>query len=141
MRSITTTSVLLLLGLRLVCPTMASEGDEPAWTDTERRNGYVAFTHSTMRWLKSELVPARGAIVDEVSCELAQGERGSVQIGLYASARCKHIAEACLLKHVYPLTILRWVKDLSHTSTFENYADPIRYLHGQHTSAVASSRY
>jgi len=56
------------------------------WTEAELDKGYVVFTHSTLVNLQSDYVPARNAVVGEVSCALARGEYKSLQIGIHALA-------------------------------------------------------
>lgn len=67
----------------------AQAADSPMaqqWTPAELETGYVVFQHSTLDNLPSTHVPARKAIADKVSCALAQGQYGAVQIGVHALA-------------------------------------------------------
>ena len=54
--------------------------------ESELNKDYVVFTHSTLLRLPFDHVPAQSAVVDKVSCTLAQGEYKSLQIGIHASA-------------------------------------------------------
>jgi len=65
----------------------AGEGAAPAqWTQAEMKKGYVVFEHNAMARLEASHVPAREAVVKEISCALARGEYESVQIGVHALA-------------------------------------------------------
>lgn len=72
------------------CVSVLQAGDaadyrSPAtWTEDERKGGYVVFQHSTLTSLPTSHVPAREAIVQRVTCELARGEYESLQLGVFA---------------------------------------------------------
>ena len=84
-------SVLLSLAQGTCVPGAGNAASEQtsapaAWTQDELKKGYVVFEHHPMERLEESHVPARGAIVKELSCTLAQGEYESVQIGVHALA-------------------------------------------------------
>ena len=93
MKRRTKAMTLLLLGITLYGPTgYAADqngGETPArraWTQAERKKGYVVFSHGAMRRLPSSYVPTDKEVVEEVSIELAQGEYESIQFGVHALA-------------------------------------------------------
>ena len=59
---------------------------EPAWTEAERRRGFVVYTDHYMRPMYRHQKPRRDQIVDRVSAELARAEYEPVQLGVYAIA-------------------------------------------------------
>ena len=73
--------ILCLVGGVLLTMVSGSGAAEPG-----SNKGYLVFTHNTLLRLPGDHVPAQSAVVDEVSCALAQGEYKSLQIGIHASA-------------------------------------------------------
>lgn len=63
------------------------EGDVHAqdpWTAEERSKGYLVFEHSTMQNLAQDYVPEPHAVVQHVSCSMAQNEYESIQLGVHS---------------------------------------------------------
>ena len=76
-----------ILGLGIRYAESAGPASVSQWTEAERAKGYVVFRHSTIKRLTGSHVPGRKAILKKkVSCDLAQGEYESVQIGIHGLA-------------------------------------------------------
>jgi len=65
----------------LLSPLVAAAAE---WTQADLDKGYVVFRHSTLELLLPEYVPAEEAVTNTVSCALAQGQYGSVRLGIHA---------------------------------------------------------
>ena len=86
-RHLSTTAQCFFIMLAAVAAGVAAPTETPAsspWSPAELYKGYMVFQHSTLEGVTPGHVPSRATIASTVSCALARGETGSVQIGIHA---------------------------------------------------------